>query len=184
METYSVSRAGPFSGGVVHAVMDDNSNAPVRGDCRGQGFGRVGRGAARFLHEATVTVVAVSDQSGAFHRLTVCTWRAWKRTSIGGAEVGFAGADAFAEKDDPLDLPVPVRPQFGCAVGSRRNAGRGVVGRPGRRRAQAAIRAHWCTRPEDERLILRTAHGRSDGSGPPLGGDLSWGVVQAGPPRP
>lgn len=67
----SKGRASATSRGVVHvalAALQTVGPAPDRCSAAVQGFGKVGRSAARFLTEAGVRVVAVSDQYGAVHR--------------------------------------------------------------------------------------------------------------------
>lgn len=66
----SLGRATATSRGVVHivlAALAHRGYAPSRSTAAVQGFGKVGRGVARFLAEAGVNVVAVSDQYGAIH---------------------------------------------------------------------------------------------------------------------
>ena len=66
----SLGRAGATSRGIVHVA---EQALRARGiDLRGataavQGYGTVGRGAAEFLHDLGVRVVAVSDEYGAIH---------------------------------------------------------------------------------------------------------------------
>jgi glutamate dehydrogenase (NAD(P)+) len=64
----SLGRASATSLGVVHvalAALRHVGAEPERSSAAVQGFGKVGRGAARFLAAAGVTVVAVSDAHGA-----------------------------------------------------------------------------------------------------------------------
>jgi len=64
----SLGRASATSRGVVDialAALDHRGINPVRATAAVQGFGKVGRGAARFLAESGVRVIAVSDQYGA-----------------------------------------------------------------------------------------------------------------------
>jgi glutamate dehydrogenase (NAD(P)+) len=66
----SLGRASATSAGVVHVALAAlaHRGIPVAGATAAvQGFGKVGAGAAQFLAEAGVTVVAVSDQYGAVH---------------------------------------------------------------------------------------------------------------------
>jgi glutamate dehydrogenase (NAD(P)+) len=66
----SLGRASATSRGVVFvalAAMRHRGLKPAGSTAAVQGFGKVGRGAARFLAEAGVRVVAVSDQYGAVH---------------------------------------------------------------------------------------------------------------------
>ncbi|MBF5081346.1 Glu/Leu/Phe/Val dehydrogenase [Quadrisphaera sp. INWT6] len=64
----SLGRASATSRGVVHvalAALGHLGLDPRRSTAAVQGFGKVGRGTARFLAEAGVAVRAVSDQDGA-----------------------------------------------------------------------------------------------------------------------
>ncbi|WP_457255153.1 Glu/Leu/Phe/Val family dehydrogenase [Pedococcus sp. P5_B7] len=64
----SLGRATATSRGVVHvalAALRSRGIEPTRATAAVQGFGKVGRYAARFLAEAGVRVTAVSDQYGA-----------------------------------------------------------------------------------------------------------------------
>lgn len=64
----SLGRASATSRGVVYtalAALRHVGTDPASATAAVQGFGKVGRGAARFLDEAGVTVTAVSDQYGA-----------------------------------------------------------------------------------------------------------------------
>ncbi|MDQ3157169.1 MAG: Glu/Leu/Phe/Val dehydrogenase [Actinomycetota bacterium] len=64
----SLGRASATSRGVVDialAALEHREISPVGASAAVQGFGKVGRGAARFLAESGVRVVAVSDQYGA-----------------------------------------------------------------------------------------------------------------------
>ena len=63
----SLGRASATSRGVVHialAALEHQGIEPAGATAAVQGFGKVGRGAARFLAQAGVWVVAVSDQYG------------------------------------------------------------------------------------------------------------------------
>lgn len=64
----SLGRASATSRGVVYtalAALRHVCSDPASATAAVQGFGKVGRGAARFLDDAGVTVTAVSDQYGA-----------------------------------------------------------------------------------------------------------------------
>jgi glutamate dehydrogenase (NAD(P)+) len=66
----SLGRAEATSRGVVHvalAAMASLGLDPSSSSAAVQGFGKVGRGTARFLHDAGLRVVAVSDQYGSIH---------------------------------------------------------------------------------------------------------------------
>ena len=67
----SLGRASATSRGVVHVALQALEHVgcdPRQSTAAVQGFGKVGRGAARFLFDAGVTVVSVSDQYGAITR--------------------------------------------------------------------------------------------------------------------
>ncbi|MEV0705193.1 glutamate dehydrogenase [Saccharopolyspora sp. NPDC050389] len=81
---------------------------PATSSAAVQGFGKVGRGAARLLAEAGVRVVAVSDQYGAVHHprgLDIADLA--KYVDRTGTVVGFAGADKTSN-EDLLELDVDV----------------------------------------------------------------------------
>jgi glutamate dehydrogenase (NAD(P)+) len=66
----SRGRASATSRGVVHVALRALEHVGIAGTGRTaavQGFGKVGRDTARFLAEAGIRVVAVSDQYGAVH---------------------------------------------------------------------------------------------------------------------
>lgn len=107
----SLGRSTATSRGVVYtalAALDARGIRPSDATAAVQGFGKVGGGAARFLAEAGVRVLAVSDQFGAVHApqgLDVEKLEQWVAES--GTVVGFADADPL----DPavlLELPVTV----------------------------------------------------------------------------
>jgi glutamate dehydrogenase (NAD(P)+) len=93
----SLGRASATSRGVVHVALAalEHRGLPRAGTTAAiQGFGKVGRGAARFLTDAGVRVVAVSDQYGAVaapRGLDVAALEA--HVDATGSVVGFAGAD-------------------------------------------------------------------------------------------
>lgn len=108
----SLGRAGATSRGVVHtaeAALRHLGIENARASAAVQGFGKVGRGAALFLHELGVTVTAVSDQYGAVHNeagLDVPALAAHADRT--GTVVGFAGGDDMAVADELLHLDVTV----------------------------------------------------------------------------
>ena len=85
--------------------------APSRTTAAVQGFGKVGRGAARFLAEAGVRVIAVSDQYGAVaapQGLDLAALEA--HVDASGSVVGFGGADRIGADElleADVDLLVP-----------------------------------------------------------------------------
>lgn len=99
----SLGRREATSRGVVVvtlAAMERLGLTPRHTTAAVQGFGKVGRGAARFMYEAGCNVVAVSDVHGAVHNsrgLDIPALEAhFDRT---GTLVGFAGADPLARDD-------------------------------------------------------------------------------------
>ncbi|RYE38773.1 MAG: Glu/Leu/Phe/Val dehydrogenase [Hyphomicrobiales bacterium] len=105
----SPGRASATSRGLVHialAAMHELGIDPCNASAAVQGFGKVGREAARFLTEAGVRVIAVSDQFGA-----VCSTRGLDIHALGehvdgtGQVSGFPGADPI-ERDDLLEIDV------------------------------------------------------------------------------
>ncbi|KQX74201.1 Glu/Leu/Phe/Val dehydrogenase [Aeromicrobium sp. Root472D3] len=106
----SLGRASATSRGVVHvalAAMRHRGLQPVGATAAVQGFGKVGRGAARFLAEAGVRVVGVSDQYGAVHApegLDVPALEA--HVDATGSVVDFGASEALPEGGDLLFLDV------------------------------------------------------------------------------
>ncbi|MBO9524457.1 MAG: Glu/Leu/Phe/Val dehydrogenase [Nocardioidaceae bacterium] len=113
----SLGRATATSRGVVHvalAALTDRGIAPAGATAAVQGFGKVGRYAARFLAEAGLRVLAVSDQYGAVASPTGLDVVALeKHVDETGSVVGFAGGDvlpgdALLELDVDLLVPAAV----------------------------------------------------------------------------
>ena len=108
----SLGRAMATSNGVVHvtlAALEDLGTAPRHATVAVQGFGKVGRGAARLLHDVGARVVAVSDQYGAVLNPTGLDVAALEaHVDAQGSVVGFEGGDEIADKDDLLELDVTV----------------------------------------------------------------------------
>jgi glutamate dehydrogenase (NAD(P)+) len=113
----SLGRASATSAGVVHVALAAlaHRGIPVAGASAAvQGFGKVGAGAAQFLAEAGVRVVAVSDQYGAVHAaggLDVPALQA--HVAATGSVVGFGGGEvldppALLELDVDLLVPAAV----------------------------------------------------------------------------
>ncbi|MEX5270662.1 Glu/Leu/Phe/Val dehydrogenase [Kocuria sabuli] len=96
----SLGRSSATSQGVVHialAALAHRGIAPAGATAAVQGFGKVGAGAAQFLAEAGVEVVAVSDQYGAVHRTGGLDVTALQQhVAATGSVVGFGGADPFS----------------------------------------------------------------------------------------
>lgn len=107
----SLGRASATSRGVAHiglmAMASRNIN-PEQATAAVQGFGKVGRGAARFLDDAGVKVQAISDVDGAVYAedgLDIARLGAY--VDVNGSVAGFPGADAF-DPDALLTLDVDV----------------------------------------------------------------------------
>ena len=110
----SQGRASATSRGVVHTALQAMSHlhlSPSASTAAVQGFGKVGRGTARFLAEAGVRVVAVSDQYGGVRSTAGLDIPALERhVDETGSVVGFAGTEpidnaALLELD--VDVLVP-----------------------------------------------------------------------------
>ena len=124
----SLGRASATSRGVVHvalAALRDRGIDPTIARAAVQGFGKVGRGAARFLSEAGLGVVAVSDQYGAVGHAAGLDLPALERhVDAAGTVVGFAGGTEIAPDEvlgAEVDLLVPAAVE---GVLTRANAGR------------------------------------------------------------
>ena len=114
----SLGRATSTSRGVVDvalaALASRGLPAAAGTTAAVQGFGKVGRGAARFLDEAGLTVTAVSDQYGGLVSpggIDIAALEA--HVDATGSVVGFAGADpldgdALLELDVDLLVPAAV----------------------------------------------------------------------------
>ncbi|KAA9089167.1 Glu/Leu/Phe/Val family dehydrogenase [Microbacterium radiodurans] len=113
----SRGRASATSRGVTHvslAALQSRGMSPEGSTAAVQGFGKVGRGAAGFLQQAGVTVVAVSDQYGAVRNESGLDIAALgEYVDRTGAVVGFHNADplessALLELDVTLLVPAAV----------------------------------------------------------------------------
>ena len=106
----SLGRATATSRGVVHialAALESRGISPRGATAAVQGFGKVGRGTARFLDDASVRVSAISDQYGAVVSAKGIDVPALERhVDLTGSVVGFIGADELADKDELLQLKV------------------------------------------------------------------------------
>ncbi|WP_084077235.1 Glu/Leu/Phe/Val dehydrogenase [Demequina sp. NBRC 110057] len=107
----SLGRASATSRGVAHVAllaMASRGLEPARASAAVQGFGKVGRDAARFLQEAGVTVVAVSDVDGAVvNEGGLDVMRLAAHVDTTGSVRGFDGADEL-DRDALLTLDVDV----------------------------------------------------------------------------
>jgi len=101
----SLGRSNATSRGVVHVALGALAHRGVKAHgarAAVQGFGKVGRGAARFLAELNLSVLAVSDQYGAVtntHGLDIPALE--RHVDHTGSVVGFADSEAL---HDPADL--------------------------------------------------------------------------------
>lgn len=105
----SVGRAMATSRGVFHVALNAMASVGVStgsATASVQGFGKVGRGVARLLHEAGVRIVCVSDQYGSVLSLAGLDIPAVENhVDETGSVVGFAGAEN-GERDAALLLEV------------------------------------------------------------------------------
>jgi glutamate dehydrogenase (NAD(P)+) len=110
----SQGRGTATSRGVVHVALAALRSRGIRVETATaavQGFGKVGRHTARFLHDAGVRVTAVSDQYGGIHApggLDVPALEA--HTDRTGSVVGFPGAGQLSNAElleTDVDLLVP-----------------------------------------------------------------------------
>lgn len=105
----SLGRSSATSRGVVHialAALRSVGLDPVRSTAVVQGFGKVGRDAARFLDQVGVAVVAVSDQYGAvFTQRGIDIDALGRHVDAAGTVVGFPGAEAL-DGAEALELDV------------------------------------------------------------------------------
>lgn len=105
----SLGRASATSKGVVHvalAALTSRGHDFASSSAAVQGFGKVGRDAARLLAEAGLKVRGVSDQYGAVASADGIDLPALERhVDLHGSVVGFAGAEAL-DRDELLYLDV------------------------------------------------------------------------------
>ncbi|QBJ98760.1 Glu/Leu/Phe/Val dehydrogenase [Rhodococcus sp. ABRD24] len=105
----SLGRATATSRGVVHVALEALRECgidPIRASAAIEGYGKVGRHAARFLADAGVRVVAVSDMHGAVtleEGLDIDALEAY--VDAYGTVAGFPGAEQ-TERELILELPV------------------------------------------------------------------------------
>lgn len=110
----SQGRASATSRGVVHvslAALRSQGREPSASTAAVQGFGKVGRDAARFLDQAGCRVLAVSDQYGAVHSAEGLDIPALcDHVDLHGTVVGFGGAEEMSHADllaSKVDLLIP-----------------------------------------------------------------------------
>lgn len=105
----SLGRASATSRGVAHvalAALAYKGMKPERTTAAVQGYGKVVRGAAEFLAEAGIRVVAVSDQFAAIHSEAGIDFAALgAHVDATGTVRGFHGAQEI-DRDQLLTLPV------------------------------------------------------------------------------
>ena len=105
----SLGRSSATSKGVVHVALAAMKHAgliPGNSTAAVQGFGKVGSGAAMYLSQAGVRVLAVGDQYGAVYSasgLDIMNLMAHVRES--GSVVGYEGADPIGS-DELLEMEV------------------------------------------------------------------------------
>lgn len=108
----SLGRASATSKGVVHVLLAALPGVGLETagtSVAVQGFGKVGRGAARLLHDAGAKVVAVADQYGgvvADDGLDVPALEVWVDAT--GSVVDFPGAEPLVGDDAIITLDVDV----------------------------------------------------------------------------
>ncbi|MEU6188065.1 Glu/Leu/Phe/Val dehydrogenase [Nocardia sp. NPDC047038] len=106
----SLGRAMATSRGVAYIAMlalAQRSIRVERASAAVQGFGKVGRGAARILHDAGVTVVGVSDADGAIFRQSgIDIPKLEEHVDMTGSVVGFSGAEPLPGQHELLTLDV------------------------------------------------------------------------------
>lgn len=108
----SLGRATATSRGVAHVALEalaQRGLRPDRATVAVQGFGKVGRYAARFLAEAGARVVGVADEYGGIYStrgLDIADVEAHVEAT--GSVVGFPGAEQLSDRDEVLLLPVDV----------------------------------------------------------------------------
>jgi len=146
----SLGRATATSRGVVHvaiAALLHRGIEPTQATAAVQGFGKVGRHAARFLADAGLKVTAVSDQYGAIANaagIDIVALEAHMDST--GSVVGFAGSEPLEPAlliEADVDLLVPAAVE---GVITAENAGRV--------RAQVIVEgANGPTSPEADQIL-------------------------------
>mgnify|MGYP002735214288 FL=1 len=108
----SLGRETATSRGVAHIVLEALNHLgmkPTQSTAAVQGYGKVGRHTARFLHEAGVKVLSVSDIFGAIYNKDGLDIEALDQYFLDkGSVVGFEGAELLPSGDDLLTLEVDV----------------------------------------------------------------------------
>jgi glutamate dehydrogenase (NAD(P)+) len=105
----SLGRPTATSAGVVHialAALAHRGITPAGATVAVQGFGKVGRAAARLLQTAGLRVVAISDQYGAVHASAgLAIAELEEHVDLHGTVVGFGGSDPH-DAEQLLELDV------------------------------------------------------------------------------
>ena len=106
----SLGRASATSRGLFHIAMAACAYQGLTPRTAAvQGFGKVGRDAARFFEAAGIAVVAVSDQFGAIaNPVGIDILALADHVDRHGSVVGFAGAGALDHRDDLLTAQVDI----------------------------------------------------------------------------
>ena len=175
----SLGRATATSRGVVHVALEALRSRGIRVDgatAAVQGFGKVGRYAARFLPEAGVRVVAVSDQYGAVASdMGLDIPALEKHVDATGSVVGFGAREEITNAElleADVDLLVPAAVEGVIHAGNahrhrchgdRRGRQRSdhARGRPRAQRGRPARRArHPGQRRRRDRVVLRVGAGQ------------------------
>lgn len=106
----SLGRPTATSLGVAHVALSALGylgRVPTETSSAVQGFGKVGRGAARYLWEAGVRVVAISDEYGAvFNAGGLVVPELESHVAASGTVLGFNGAEDLPDRDALLYLDV------------------------------------------------------------------------------
>ncbi len=107
----SRGRASATSRGIGHVTLEALKSLeidPLGTTAAVQGFGKVGRGAALFLHDAGIRVLAISDQYGAvFQQGGIDVHALAAHVDRTGSVVGFPAAEVL-DRDLLLELDVTV----------------------------------------------------------------------------
>ena len=175
----SLGRATATSRGVVHVALEALRSRGIRIDgatAAVQGFGKVGRYAARFLTEAGVRVIAVSDQYGAVaSHMGLDIPALEKHVDATGSVVGFGASEEITNAElleADVDLLVPAAVEGVIHAGNAHRIGASVIveGANGPTTPEADLRAqrerparrarHPGQRRRCDRVVLRVGAGQ------------------------
>ena len=130
----SLGRATATSRGVVHVALEAMRSRGIRIDgatAAVQGFGKVGRYAARFLTEAGVRVIAVSDQYGAVaSHIGLDIPALEKHVDATGSVVAFGASEVITNAElleADVDLLVPAAVEGVIHAGNAHRIGAKVI---------------------------------------------------------